>query len=479
MILGSFSVDTTYTHQEKILHSVHCAKGLPQALFPQPCCARLRKKHHPIMEEPMKRILKFVAILVALTFTLAACSNSSSDDGGGSTSGTGSDSGTSAAGFDYSGSYTVAGKHFSLISLDGTGGTYTMTGSGGSDSGTFAARSAKATVSDGSYTLTSKTLNGTFILTVSGNGAKITLENGGSLGASGNGGNLYVASNLALPAPVGTNEFAGLKFAVEKTDSHKGVKKIVYEFTSAQKLITTTYENNVLSNKCTSSYSYNSTKKLLYLSAQESITLGDQPHSSGRDDPYYEAGFKAGDTITAEEFRKKVLIPWAEAGASPEWISCACMMLWGDANSYAEYSYDLPADKKSVTLTAVFPECGKITGMEAVGMDRVNGKFRDSSLILDRGRSLRDASNTNEFMRLLSDDGSNLEFVDIDFYGDGSISGYASASYTVTDKGTSSASCTLTITSASAGIGKLSAADLVKAYTLAYEAEPTTLTAAE
>ena len=103
---------------------------------------------------------------------LLSCSNSGSDD-------------DSPATDTYSGSFTVNGASYSSLSV--TNGTYTMTGTGGTDSGTYA--TSAAVLADGTtYTFTSNTHHGTFKVTISGTG--LSLSNG-TLTASGTG-SVYV-----------------------------------------------------------------------------------------------------------------------------------------------------------------------------------------------------------------------------------------------------------------------------------------------
>ena len=141
----------------------------------------------------MMRNFAVAAFLCAATALLwTGCSNSSSDDSGG---GGNLDDSDTVAGTDYSGSFTVNGSHYSVLSLDSS--AYTMAGADGSDSGTVAARSARAGISDGSYKLTSQTHKGSFILTLSG--SKVSLA-GDTITASGSGGNIYADDSSDLPS---------------------------------------------------------------------------------------------------------------------------------------------------------------------------------------------------------------------------------------------------------------------------------------
>lgn len=113
-----------------------------------------------------KKILRKLFLLcIFSTFLFSSCSNGG-DDG--------------PATDTYSGSFTVNGANYSSLSI--TNGSYTLTGSGTSDSGSYG--SSASVLADGLFTFTSNTHNGTFKVNKSGN--SISFSNG-TLTASGSG----------------------------------------------------------------------------------------------------------------------------------------------------------------------------------------------------------------------------------------------------------------------------------------------------
>ena len=372
-----------------------------------------------------------IAVLTAVLFSFISCNNETSDDSGGSPS----NNNTSVAGLDYSGSYTVAGKHFSMISLDSNGGKYTMEGSDGTDTGSFVSRSARITVSDGSYVLTSDTLGGTFTLKVSGKTVKLE---GGSISASGSGGSLYTLAVPELPTPVGTNEFAGLNLEQEETDSQGVTRKYVMEFDSKLKHVQTKYKNGTMEYKRLFNYSYNSDKHLFY--------AGFEGYTFGKSDYDEETGLSvsAGETWYRDDWAK-AMITLVEHGINKEVAMTTIKQMCGRGEVL---QYSVAADRKSLTMTDIFPESGKIE-------DIVGGSFRTS----DRGVRLDDCSLEIRGDRILgciiADDGSNLELAVLEWDDpeEHDTLGYMSASYTTTGKGTNSATCRLTITAVQDKLG--------------------------
>ena len=119
-----------------------------------------------------KKILFTALAIAALSVSFMGCSNSSDDDG----------SGTSK----YIGSYTVNGSSYNTLTLSGTSssGSASFTGSGGTLSGSYA--NGRGLTLSGSYTITFS--SGTIIINItnSSNDSNVTLSNG-SLTASGGG----------------------------------------------------------------------------------------------------------------------------------------------------------------------------------------------------------------------------------------------------------------------------------------------------
>ncbi|MCR5763399.1 MAG: hypothetical protein K6G00_08465 [Treponema sp.] len=113
-----------------------------------------------------RKLLTLLTAAWLAAVTLTSCSSGSSDDDDGTETST------------YSGTYTVNGASYNSLMLSGTAdsGTATLTGSGGTQSGTYArstGASVRATIS----------LSGGYILTFSGNTITITF-NGNSVSFS-------------------------------------------------------------------------------------------------------------------------------------------------------------------------------------------------------------------------------------------------------------------------------------------------------
>ncbi len=133
----------------------------------------------------MKRHGSVLIMLSALmlAFFMAASFVSCSSDGGSSDDDSGSNT--------YIGTYTVDGKNYNKLTMDGTGdsGSATMTGSGGTLSGSYSKAS--------SASVRALTLGGTYTISVSGGTFSATLNND-SITLSGgtktaNGGGVHMA----------------------------------------------------------------------------------------------------------------------------------------------------------------------------------------------------------------------------------------------------------------------------------------------
>ena len=152
----------------------------------------------------MKNILTFPVLLVSMLAMLAfaACSNGTSDDSGSPTTpDPGNNSSTANLPAEYTGSFTVGGNSYVSLSLNN--GTYTLSGVGGTEAGTYT--SGSRSIADGTYTLTDGT-GKTFTVTISGD--SITLG-GGTKTASGSGGSIYAYETPMLPASSGADPFDG------------------------------------------------------------------------------------------------------------------------------------------------------------------------------------------------------------------------------------------------------------------------------
>ena len=114
-----------------------------------------------------KKGILLALLCAAAAMVLGSCSGSGSSDDSPETE-------------TYTGSFTVSGESYNSLTV--TGGTYTMTGSGTSDSGTYS--TAASVLADGTYTFTSNKHHGTYTVTISGNTITITA---GTLNASGSG----------------------------------------------------------------------------------------------------------------------------------------------------------------------------------------------------------------------------------------------------------------------------------------------------
>ncbi|MBR4385934.1 MAG: hypothetical protein IKP51_05400 [Treponema sp.] len=129
----------------------------------------------------MKQKLHFFAILLSLltAITIASCSSESSSSSG--------ESYSDGGGFIFTGSFIVNGIHYSEIEVF-ENGTYSMSGSTGSDNGTYTTFSyydEETSTYDEAYQCTSTVHGGTFGAYIDDTGY-MHLSNG-SLSASGTG----------------------------------------------------------------------------------------------------------------------------------------------------------------------------------------------------------------------------------------------------------------------------------------------------
>ena len=156
----------------------------------------------------MKFVCKlFPLFLFIIAFTLTACG------GGGGGGGGGTVSTNSAEETTFNGSYTIAGRSYNSLVMNGSAdsGTVTFTGTGGTISGSYVKQTPAAFVAVGKELYADVTIfNGSYVITFSGGGTIIITISGksvtiltGTTNASGSGTTttITVSSPTTTPAP--------------------------------------------------------------------------------------------------------------------------------------------------------------------------------------------------------------------------------------------------------------------------------------
>ncbi len=396
------------------------------------------------MIKQTKALLGMTAALAVLAAAFTACSNESSSDSGGGTTST--DTSTTNASSQFSGYFMVDGKNYATLSLDD--GKYTLSGAGGTDTGTYELARNARNVSSGTYTLTSATDSRTFTVTISNN--TITLSPG-TMQASGGGDNGCNVSfeGRTLSASVGTNELTGLSFNTRRhdTEEEKTHKKEGIEFTDTSFIKTRNNDDDSLFRKTTYKYSYNSTTKTFEIS-QESVMYGDTDSYVSGDAPaaYFTVWnqIPKNTPLGADYWKKQ----YASAIRSNKLEEAEVWKYFGEPNE-KKYLYKIESDRSSITLTELTSEnYSKLDGDDFI--------YSNSSDLSDRSECIICISHYLEFRQLdnhtaegIYDDGSHLEYQ----YDKDDYSGFVSATYTITGKGTMNAVLTLTITAATEALG--------------------------
>ncbi len=419
----------------------------------------------------MKKILEAAAILAVLAFAAIGCSNNSSDDSGGGSATTTTSSSTADLPAEYTGSFTVGGKSYVSLSLDSDALTYTLSGIGGTETGTYA--SAAKSVADGVYTLTDSS-GGTFTVTISGD--NITFG-AGSKTASGSGGSIYYAYETpVLPASSGADPFNGM--TIFRTKGSDEVPKTA-TFSNGTATESTDFSNGRTVTEIYK-YSWNTSKKKLYWYLDGVILSAEyldwDSYSAEEKNFFTELGVAPGKTVSPKGYLPFCIATVSSLYKSGKWSRERYL---SEVNKirlefFTTVSYTYSINSDSVILTAQPANADRIT--EICAGDRgdfiYTGDNEQWEIDDDDAYFSGGTESTQLHCYVIYDDGSKLEMAAYDHHQDNKPTlGYISASYT--GSGTTR---TVTITGVSSSAESIAGGLKDKSQPLTYEADTKTYT---